>query len=124
MNLLIDTHVFVWWRTESRPIAASCREGIAGADRVYVSLATVWEITIKIALGKMTLDGDIEEGIADSRFLPLPIAFAHLRQLHRLPHHHGDPFDRMLVAQAQVERLTLVTADPQLKSYDLPVLWA
>jgi PIN domain nuclease of toxin-antitoxin system len=124
LNLLLDTHVFVWWRTKLRPVSDACRDAIADADHVYVSLASAWELAIKIALGKMTLGGDIEEGIADSNFQPLPIAFAHLRQLRQLTRHHRDPFDRMLIAQAQVERLTLVTADPRLQPNDVPIVWA
>lgn len=107
-----------------RPISAECGDAIADADNVYVSFASAWELEIKTALGRFTLEGDIEEGIADSSFMPLPISFAHLRRLRQLPHHHGDPFDRMLIAQAQVERLTLVTADTQLQAYDLPILMA
>jgi len=124
LNLLLDTHILVWWRTKLRPISAACCDAISDADNVYVSMVSAWELAIKTALGKMTLDGDIEEGIAASSFQTLPIAFEHLRRLQQLPHHHGDPFDRMLIAQAQVERLTLVTADPQLQSYDVPIMRA
>ncbi len=122
MNLLLDTHVFVWWRTKLRPISAAGSGAITEADNVYVSMASAWELAIKAALGKMTLDGDLEEGIALSDFQPLSIAFAHLRHLRVLPRHHGDPFDRLLIAQAQVERLTVVTADPQFQRYDVPII--
>jgi PIN domain nuclease of toxin-antitoxin system len=122
VNLLLDTHIFVWWRTKLGRISAACSDAIAGADNVYVSVASAWELAIKAALGKITLDVDVEEGIALSDFQPLPIAFAHLRHFRQLPHHHGDPFDRLLIAQAQVERLTIVTADPQLQHYDVPIL--
>ncbi len=99
------------------------RERIAGADVVYVSHASAWEAAIKIGLGKMRFEGDFREGIADSRFEALPITFDHTDRVASLPRHHGDPFDRMLVAQAQVEGLTLVTADRVFQRYGIPILW-
>jgi PIN domain nuclease of toxin-antitoxin system len=89
---------------------------------VYVSSATIWEAGIKRALGKLTIDGDLAFAITDSGFTPLSIEYRHAALAGALPPHHRDPFDRVLVAQAQLEGLTLVTRDPRLRAYDVPVL--
>jgi len=91
---------------------------------VHVSAATVWEATIKQAAGKLTIPDDLVDAVPANGFEPLPISLAHGQRAARLPRHHGDPFDRMLVAQAQHERLTLVTADRRLHAYDLDILAA
>jgi len=123
MNLLLDTHVFIWWRSTPRAIRRATRDQIAGANAVYVSLASAWETAIKISLGKLKLDDDFESGVADSGFDPLPIAFADINGIATLPRHHGDPFDRMLIAQAQLRGLTLVTSDQFFARYNVPILW-
>jgi PIN domain nuclease of toxin-antitoxin system len=123
VSLLLDTHVAIWWR-ENRPFSAEVRDAIAQADLAYVSLASAWEASIKVGLGKLRLPGPFEDGIRASGFTPLPITFAHTEAFARLPHHHGDPFDRMLIAQAQADRLTLVTHDRRLEPYGVPILWA
>jgi PIN domain nuclease of toxin-antitoxin system len=121
--LLLDTQVALWWR-ENRPFPADVRDAIARADLAYVSLASAWEVAIKVGAGKLRLPAPFEEGIRASGFTALPITFAHVEAVARLPHHHGDPFDRMLIAQAQVDRLTLVTHDRRLEPYGVPILWA
>ena len=93
-----------------------------GADSVFVSAATIWEIEIKRALGKLQAPEGIIERSDESGYERLTITFEHAREAGRLPLLHGDPFDRMLVAQARVERLTLASADPAIKQYDVPVL--
>jgi PIN domain nuclease of toxin-antitoxin system len=123
VKLLLDTHVVIWWR-ENRAVTEEARDAIAHAEVAYVSLASAWEAAIKVSVGKLRLPAAFEEGIHASGFTPLPITFAHTDAVARLPHHHGDPFDRMLIAQAQVERLTLVTHDRRLERYDVPILWA
>jgi len=92
------------------------------ADAVFVSAATIWEIEIKRALGKVRIPDDLVERVDDAGYDRLPITFEHARDAARLPNLHGDPFDRMLVAQARLEGLTLVTADSEILGYDVSVL--
>ena len=124
MRLLLDTHVFLWWRADSRHLRAPARRAIAEARIVFVSAATAWEAATKAALGRLRLPDTIESGVIDSGFEKLPISFSHAESAARLPPHHADPFDRMLVAQARVETLTLVTHDRRLAAYDVEILWA
>ena len=116
MNLLLDTHILIWW-DEGRRIAAEARRAIEQADAVYVSAASAWEVAIKTALGRLRPTRTVEQATAESGFLELPITFRHAEQVTGLPPHHRDPFDRMLVAQAMVEALTLVTRDPMFTRY-------
>jgi PIN domain nuclease of toxin-antitoxin system len=122
-KLLLDTHVFLWWRTKNRRLQKAARDAIAEADLVFVSAATAWEAAIKLALGRLTLPEPIAAGVDASGFSRLSIGFSHAELAASLPAHHADPFDRMLVAQATLEDLTLVTHDVQLKPYDVPILW-
>ena len=124
MRLLLDTHVFLWWRADSRHLRAPARRAIAEAQIVFVSAATAWEAAIRAALGRLRLPDTIEAGVIDSGFEKLPISFSHAESAARLPPHHADPFDRMLVAQARAETLTLVTHDRRLAAYDVEILWA
>jgi PIN domain nuclease of toxin-antitoxin system len=121
-RLLLDTHVFLWWRADAAPLSRRAREAIAEADIVFVSAATAWEAGIKAALGRLRIPDSIEAGVVESGFERLPISFAHAEASARLPPHHDDPFDRLLVAQAQLERLTLVTHDRKLAEYDVQLL--
>ena len=118
-KLLLDTHVFLWWKTDSPRLKAPARKAIASADLVFVSAASAWEAGIKSALGRLDLPAPFEEGVEESGFNKLPITFAHAQLAAALPPHHQDPFDRMLVAQAKLEDLTLVSADEQLRHYDV-----
>jgi PIN domain nuclease of toxin-antitoxin system len=122
-RLLLDTHVFLWWRADSRQLGRAARTAIAEADLVCVSAASAWEAAIKAALGRLRLPASIESGVIDSGFQRLPISFAHAEAAAALPPHHADPFDRMLVAQARSEGLTLVSHDRRLESYDVQILW-
>ncbi|MFQ5742828.1 MAG: type II toxin-antitoxin system VapC family toxin [Acidobacteriota bacterium] len=123
-RLLLDTHVFLWWRGEPARIKAEVRDAIATADVVFVSVASAWEAAIKASLGRLELPDTLESGVLASGFEKLPIAFSHCQLVAELPQHHGDPFDRMLVAQATAEKLTLVTHDPRLEPYDVKILWS
>lgn len=123
MTLLLDTHVVLWWRDDSARISIPVRRAIASADLVWVSAASAWEVALKLGLGKITLAEPFAGMVADSEFTELPVAFTHAERFAALPQHHRDPFDRMLVAQAQVEGATLVTHDRQMKPYDVPVVW-
>ncbi len=122
MRLLLDTHVVLWWRADDPALGRGARSAIAAADLVMVSAASAWEVAIKTALGRLRIPGDFEEGVEASGFAKLPISFAHAAEAGRLPAHHGDPFDRMLVAQAHLEGLTIVTRDRALSSYGVPIL--
>ena len=114
---MLDTHVFLWWRANDRRLRAAARAAIATADLVFVSAVSAWEAALKAALGRLKIPDTIEAGVEDSGFEKLPIAFAHAEASARLPRHHLDPFDRLLVAQARTEGLTLVTHDPLIRAY-------
>jgi PIN domain nuclease of toxin-antitoxin system len=123
VNLLLDTHILIWW-DEDRRIAAEARRAIEQADTVYVSAASAWEVAIKTGLGRLRPTRTVEQAASESGFLELPITFRHVEQVTALPPHHRDPFDRMLVAQAAVEELILVTRDPVFGRYGVSVLEA
>jgi PIN domain nuclease of toxin-antitoxin system len=123
VRLLLDTHAFLWWRANDRRLPRRARAAIANADVVFVSAATAWEAAIKAALGRLRYPGTIEKGVEASGFEKLPISLEHAERAACLPQHHDDPFDRMLVAQAQAEALTLVTNDTRIVRYEVAVLW-
>jgi PIN domain nuclease of toxin-antitoxin system len=123
VNLLLDTHVLIWW-DEGRRLAAEARRAIADADAVYVSAASAWEIAIKIGLGRLRPRRTVEQAVAESGFLELPVTFRHAERVAGLPPHHRDPFDRLLIAQAELENLTLVTRDPVFARYAAEVIEA
>jgi PIN domain nuclease of toxin-antitoxin system len=120
--LLLDTHVFLWWRSDDRRLGDAAREAIAHAELVFVSAASAWEAAIKQALGRLELPDSFQAGVAESGFERLSVTFPHADRAGALPPHHRDPFDRMLVAQAIEEHLTLVTHDAALAAYDVPIL--
>jgi PIN domain nuclease of toxin-antitoxin system len=123
-RLLLDTHIFLWWRGEPSRLPSEVRNRIATADIVFVSAASAWEAAIKTSLGRLELPDTVEAGVLASGFEKLLIAFSHAERAGGLPPHHRDPFDRMLVAQAQAEGLILVTHDRLLEPYDVEILWA
>jgi PIN domain nuclease of toxin-antitoxin system len=125
VNLLIDAHVLCWWIGDLPELADDARSAIADpANIVSVSTASVWELAIKRAAGRLEFDGDFREELETNRFDILPIGLDHALAAATLPHHHSDPFDRMLVAQAQIERLTIVTRDRHIPHYEVQVLTA
>lgn len=118
MNILLDTHVFLWWLIDSLQLSQSARTLIQEADSVYVSSISIWEAAIKKSLGK--LDADIKQlarAIDSEGFLELSFTLEHAIPIGSLLHHHRDPFDRALIAQAMTHPLRLVTADAALKPY-------
>ena len=118
MRLLLDTHVFLWSVTASRQLKEETRAYLASADAVYVSAASIWEISIKSRLGKIDDDHQaLAAAIEASGFQELPVSAAHAAAVAKLPMHHTDPFDRLLLAQAFTEPLRLVTADRTLAAY-------
>lgn len=123
MQLLLDTHAFLWWNADAPALGQEARAAIATREStVFVSAATAWEIELKRAKGKLAVEGDVEDWIGLNAFVPLSIDIAHTVASAGLPPHHRDPFDRMLVAQAQLEELTLVTADSQIRRYEVQML--
>jgi len=125
MNLLLDTHALLWWLGADPELSQQAREAISNRENlVFVSAATIWEMTIKKALGKLKTPGNLEEALEANNFLPLPITISHALDVGKLPLIHQDPFDRMLVAQAGVEGLTLVTRDENIQKYKAPCILA
>ncbi len=123
MKLLLDTQVFLWWRADPRRLDRQVERAITRAPVVYVSAASAWEAAIKTQLGKLRFPGSFGAAVLESEFAQLEVTFPHAEAVRDLPSHHNDPFDRILVAQATVEGLTLVTADRKLEPYRVPVLW-
>jgi PIN domain nuclease of toxin-antitoxin system len=123
-QLLLDTHVFLWWRADPGRLSSEVRARIGMADVVFISVASAWEAAIKASLGRLEIPDTIEAGVLASGFEKLSILFSHAERAGSLPLHHRDPFDRMLVAQAQSENLTLVTHDRLLEPYEVEILWA
>ncbi len=122
MNLLLDTHALLWWLADE-PMAADAYERI-GDPRVLVAVSSVsvWEISMKRAAGRLRFEGSLADHLSGAMFEPLPISLEHAERAGALPPHHRDPFDRMLVAQAQAEQLTLVSRDPAFEAYEVDVL--
>ncbi|MCX5391169.1 type II toxin-antitoxin system VapC family toxin [Streptomyces sp. NBC_00094] len=120
MKLLLDTHVVLWWLSGELP--DKTRDLLAGERWVYMSAVTPWELSVKQATGKLDAPVDVAERARATQFLPLPIVAEHGVRAGQLPPHHRDPFDRILIAQAQTEGLTLVTRDKHIPRYDVPVL--
>lgn len=122
--LLLDTHALLWSVGDTDRLSPAARDVLsAGVVPAYVSAASVWEIAIKRASGKLKAPDDLLDQVAAARFGELGVTFKHAMLAGSLPRHHSDPFDRMLVAQAQSEKLTLVTGDAKLAAYDVRVLW-
>ena len=120
MNLLLDTHILLWWLADDPGLSEKQRSAIADpANLVYVSAASAWEISIKKALGKLIAPNDLGAALIASELEQLPITVIHAEAVGGLPPHHRDPFDRMLIAQAGVEDLTVVTGDPMFAQYEV-----
>jgi PIN domain nuclease of toxin-antitoxin system len=118
VDLLLDTHVFVWWDAVSPNLGAACRAAIADpSNRVFVSAASVWEISIKRRTGKLAFSGSAVDAVRKNGFLELPILGRDAELAAALDWKHADPFDRLLVAQAQVGSLTLATADRAIRAF-------
>lgn len=118
MRILLDTHILYWWLYDTTRLSTSTKNLLADAEAIFVSSATIWEIAIKIRLGKLNADVDqVIAQIEDRELLPLPVNFTHAKRVANLELHHNDPFDRLLIAQALSEPLHLLTADAKLKPY-------
>ena len=125
MKLLLDTHVLLWWLDDPARLRPQARVAIEEPDNlVLVSAAVAWEMSIKHAAGKLHCPDDLESVMAQNSFRSLPVSIRHALDAGALPAHHTDPFDRLLVAQARADGLTLVTRDPALPAYEVAILAA
>jgi PIN domain nuclease of toxin-antitoxin system len=122
LRLLLDTHVVLWWLADDPALSNEVKDRLDREPDAWVSVATIWEVAIKQAIGKLPGPADLPERVAGSGFTTLPISAEHAMTAGRLPPHHRDPFDRMLIAQAKCEGLTLVTADANCRKYDVRLL--
>lgn len=125
-RLLLDTHVFIWFSEDAPNLPVPVREKIESADSVYLSIASLWEIAIKISIGKLSLQTnyhDIEAGLISLGIELISISFADTTRLIDLPLHHRDPFDRLLIAQAIEHSLLLVSADAVFDAYPIQPFW-
>lgn len=123
MNLLLDTHVLLWWLDDAPILSEKTRYLIADPQNlVFISAAVIWEIRIKQALGKLDIPDNFRKVLDREHFEMLDITTEHAYAVGDLPGHHRDPFDRMLVVQAKVEGLTLISHDACLKQYDIPII--
>ncbi len=123
MSLLLDTHILLWWLSDDSLLPTAAREAIASPQtEVLVSAATAWEIAIKQAAGRLDAPEDLLEAVEANDFQTLTITAAHAVDAAALPPHHSDPFDRMLIAQARAETLTLISVDNRFPKYDVELL--
>jgi len=128
VKFLLDTHTFLWMIADDDKLSAVARKCILDKkSNLYLSSASVWEIFIKTSIGKLTLPDHpqtfISKQLSENLIDELPVTFKHAFQLHQLPYHHKDPFDRMLISQAQAEKLSILTADSLFASYDVKTIW-
>lgn len=124
MNLLLDTHVVLWWLAADPALSDDLRSLLDSEPEVYVSPTSLWEIAIKQTIGKLPDVPDLLERVRDSGFRGLPVTHEHALAAGRLPLIHHDPFDRMLIAQARCESLVLATRDAAIQKYEVTVLVA
>lgn len=123
VKLILDTHVLLWWLTNDRRLNREARRAIAAAETVWISVASALEVSIKIAKGRLSIPEPIRITLATDDFKELPLTLRHAEELERLPRHHGDPFDRILVAQARAEGAAIVSHDRDLEPYRVPMIW-
>lgn len=123
MNLLLDTHILLWWLAADTHLPNAAAEAIASAaNTVSISAASAWEVAIKKAVGRLDTPDDLLEALDANNFDTLPVTVVHALAAGALPAHHSDPFDRMLIAQARVEHLVLVSVDSRFRDYDVELL--
>ena len=122
-RILLDTHALIWWLDGDNKLGLNAIEQISNPENdIYVSAATVWEMSIKQQMGKLVAPEDIESKVEQAGFSPLPITLFHGQQAGKLPLHHKDPFDRMLIAQAQAEGLQILTKDEHFTVYGIRLI--
>jgi PIN domain nuclease of toxin-antitoxin system len=128
MKALLDTHTFLWWNLNDARLSSTARNFIAdGNNELFLSAASAWEIAIKAARGRLTLPETPEQYVAQRMILhhlqPLPVQLSHALHVYTLPTLHQDPFDRLLVAQSQLEAFPLLTANPEIGRYQIDIIW-
>ena len=129
MRILLDTHCWLWWIAEPRRLGGRSRRLIADkGNDILLSAASSWEIAIKYSIGKLVLPEPPEEFVpkrlARDSISPLPVEHFHALHVANLPRHHNDPFDRLLIAQAQLERISVMTIDRLFEPYDIEIVWS
>ncbi|MGI4851756.1 MAG: type II toxin-antitoxin system VapC family toxin [Janthinobacterium lividum] len=123
MKLLLDTHTLLWWLDDNPTLSSKAKKAISNEkNTVYVSAVNAWEIVIKKSLGKLEAPDNLQEVCVASNFIELPISIKHTSIISQLPKYHDDPFDRLLIAQAMSEGLTLVTRDARIVEYDVTII--
>lgn len=128
MRYLLDTHTFLWWNMDDPQLSTIAKAIIAdGNNEIFLSAATAWEIAIKTARGRPTLPEDPTRYVSNRlnlhAFQALPIQIHHAVYVYKLPMHHADPFDRLLIAQSQLESMPLITVDADICKYEVEVIW-
>jgi PIN domain nuclease of toxin-antitoxin system len=124
LRLMLDTHALIWALEGGSKLSKPARRAIEDAsNEVFVSATSAWEIAIKSAMGRLEVPRDLTRAVLSAGFTPRPLGFAEAERLRKLPDHHRDPFDRMLVAHALEERCSLVTKDPFIALYAVEILW-
>ncbi|MCP5099492.1 MAG: type II toxin-antitoxin system VapC family toxin [Chloroflexi bacterium] len=128
MKALLDTHTFLWWNLDSPKLSTTARDFIRdGRNEIFVSAVTAWEIAIKFGKGRIELPEEpqhyVANRLAQHHFVGLPIQISHATHVHAMPQIHLDPFDRLLIAQSQLEGLPLVTVDSAIRQYDVTIIW-
>jgi len=128
MKILLDAHTFLWWITDNSKLSSRAREIITDVDNeLFLSAVTGWEITIKVQIGRLKLFDEpqlfIPEQMRINGINSLPIQMSHVLHVFTLPYHHRDPFDRLLIAQAQLEGLSILSSDPHIEKYQIEVIW-
>lgn len=128
MKYLLDTHTFLWWNMDDTQLSPLAREIISDGDNeIFLSAATAWEIAIKTARGRLELPEDPTRYVSNRMklhgFQALPVHIHHAAHVYKLPMHHADPFDRLLIAQSQIESMPLISVDAEIQKYEVEVLW-
>ena len=128
MRYLLDTYTFLWWNIDDAQLSSLAKEIIANGDNeIFLSAATAWEIAIKAARGRLELPEDptryVSNRLSLHGFQALPIQIHHAVQVYKLPMHHADPFDRLLIAQSQLESMPLISIDSEIRKYEVDVVW-
>ncbi|MCK4541558.1 MAG: type II toxin-antitoxin system VapC family toxin [Spirochaetales bacterium] len=123
MNLLLDTHIILWWLSDDAQLSADHRDLLSDTGNLcLISSASIWEISIKQGLGKLKIPSNFLDVLKTQGFSELSVTWEHSKRVTDLPMHHRDPFDRMLIAQAQIEKLVLLSVDEQIKKYNVKVI--
>jgi PIN domain nuclease of toxin-antitoxin system len=127
MKALLDTHTFLWAISGNQKLSQRASEIFAGPSDLWLSVASIWEILIKVQIGKMSLPGPVGpylvKKLTENRIETLPVSLDHVMRIERLPPHHRDPFDRILIAQSVEESLPIITSDAVFRDYPVRVIW-